>query len=51
MKHIPLIGVRYLVINPNKIKKMQSKISKRKQNFIKSWEDRIKEEENILYNL
>ena len=43
--------LKYLVVNPNKIKKMQSKISDRKQKFVKSWEDRIKEEEKILYNL
>ena len=43
--------VKFLILHPNEIKKMKLKVSKRKSKFIRSWKERIKEEEDILLNL
>lgn len=43
--------LKFLITNPNEIKKMKIMISKTKHNFLKSWEQRIKEEKSILLSL
>jgi hypothetical protein len=43
--------VLYLLNNPSKIKDFKNKISSTKLNFIRTWDARIEEEENILKNI
>ena len=44
-------NLKFLIINPSEINKMKIKISETKNNFLKSWEQRVKEEKNILFDL
>ena len=46
-----IIKLKRLINNPSEIKKMETKISKKKNSFLKSWNQRILEEENILFYL
>ena len=43
--------ILYLLDNPNKIRDFKDKISFTKKNFMKTWDQRVEEEENILYNI
>ena len=40
-----------LLNNPSKIKNFKNKISSTKVNFIRTWDERVEEEENILKNI
>ena len=44
-------NLKFLITNPSEINKMKKKISENKNNFLKSWKQRIKEEKNILFDL
>ena len=43
--------ILYLLDNPKKISEFKDKISSTKKNFMKTWDQRVDEEENILYNI
>ena len=43
--------ISYLLNNPNKITYFKKKISSAKLKFIKTWDQRVDEEENILKNI
>ena len=43
--------ILYLLNNPNKIQYFKNKISSSKLKFIRTWQKRVDEEENILENL
>ena len=43
--------ILYLLDNPKKIGEFKDKISSTKKNFMKTWDQRVDEEENILYNI
>ena len=43
--------ILYLLDNPKKISDFKDKISSTKKNFMKTWDQRVDEEENILYNI
>ena len=43
--------ILYLLNNPNKITYFKNKISSAKLKFIKTWDQRVDEEENILKNI
>ena len=43
--------ILYLLDNPKKIRDFKDKISFTKKNFMKTWDQRVDEEENILYNI
>ena len=44
-------NLKFLITNPIEINKMKKKISETKNNFLKSWKQRVKEEKNILFDL
>ena len=44
-------NLKFLITNPSEINKMKKKISETKNNFLKSWKQRVKEEKNILFDL
>ena len=43
--------ILYLLNNPKKILEFKKKISITKKKFIRTWKERVQEEEKILYNL